>query len=344
MSTKNRTAKKTRKVATKTGSSKKGPAKTTARPKVVTKTTSGENTATAEDAVEVDFTRKFLSRYAPLPDGDRAAFASQCSAEVADALGAQTNSDGVAADARRALKRGERMLAAYPGDIRYSVRRLTFLALAVRELEKKIARQKRDRAGANGSGPTAAAAESTARGARTDLVESLEEVLEGSEAFAADLAATRGHLQNRQGIIDSINLAIALARRVLKTGDPLLKVLIHEHGLSDGLVKAAADAGQRLQDAVDGKPDQGTANDSPEVNRAEGFVLFELRKLKRALDRAHARNNLVERYIPGPAVRAVLGGASSHAATTELSGAGGKSGGQPGTPAGGGPGTPTSQT
>jgi hypothetical protein len=264
-------------------------------PKVSTKETPATVVAT-----------KTLASLTPLTSAARAAFTTQTTTQERAELGARTKSDGVLRDAGTWIP----IIAKYRAKTRYGENRLAFLCESTLALADAMATAKSGRSGAASAGALRNGSITTARVVRDDLLHALQQVTRGS-ADAAEVADAARGAQRDDELAESLSTLADLAEAFLAKAkkDAGAAALAEGASLTASDVDAARAASAALISTGAARVTAGNAraNDTPEVNLAEGTVLAEMRVARRAFENANAIDPTVPRLVPGPATRHVLG-------------------------------------
>lgn len=243
-----------------------------------------------------------------LDDVARAAFAGRFSDAHCDGLGTQTQSALVVNEAIGAIGVALRNFASKPAPMAYAPKRLAWLVECTLSLQAARDEQQKQLGKVASVIADVDKARLSTLAARADLLTALEQLAGAAEADA--LAAARGVTTPDPEIVKSCQSLANLGRAWLARAerDATARVLVECAGLTSAMVEQVAEDAKAFEAARAGKPLEGAKRpfDTPPVNRAEGRVLEELRALMSAFDAAHAKNNLVERWIPGAGTRRVL--------------------------------------
>jgi hypothetical protein len=249
------------------------------------------------------------ARWPALTGGNEALFRAKYTDAKCEKLGADTRSEGVLGEALAFASVMDKALTAHPRELRrYDGQRFAWFLQCIGKLAQERALQE-----AGSSGPAAmAAARDRARTAalagRTEVVDSLEELVEGDEVEEEALSAARGETSNPDRIVASIRSLCTYARGWLARPDQLSRDKVAMSGLTLAEVEHAEQAAATLVNAGAGKTLEGAVivRDAPAVNRIEGRVLLEMRTALRVFNKAKAKNNLIPTLTPGDATRHVL--------------------------------------
>lgn len=260
---------------------------------------------TRADAVLVALT----SKWDTLTNEDRAVLAAKYSDKQCEAKGAETKSEGVLSDALGWVAIIDKELPKYPVELRrYSKARFAWLLECVRKLADERALQK-TKGGAAGVLKVAVdQAVTKALAARREVVDSLEELVEGDGIAETALSGALGSTDRPDRIVASIGTLCAYARQWLGQTDAGAKKRVELAGLTLAEVETAETAAATLAQATAGKTLEGAAivRDSPAVNQIEGRVLLEMRAVMRVFNKANALNKKIPKLVPGKATRSVL--------------------------------------
>jgi hypothetical protein len=256
---------------------------------------------------------KVLAAIAPewpsLTNAQRAAFAARYVDAKCEEQGGRTKSEGVLSEAIGWAPVMGKALKAHPDALRrYSPERFAWYLACARALAdaRAVQEAKGDTAAARRA--QVAKAEKTALDARRELLETLEELVDGDDAEEKALAVAAGTTEGSDRIVASITALATLARAWLGRTEPHAKELVKAAGLHLAEVEAAEAAGEALAAASADKTMEGRVNprDTPPVNRAEGRMLLEMKAAMRVFARANERNKDVPKLVPGEATRHVL--------------------------------------
>ncbi len=266
----------------------------TPKPKALTKETPTTVVAT-----------KTLASLAPLTSAARAAFLAQTTTQERADLGGRTKSDGVLRDAGTWIAQ----IAKFRSKTRYGENRLAFLCESTLALADAIATAKTGRSGAASAGALRNGSIASARAVRDDLLHALQQVTRGS-ADAAEVADAARVAQRDDELAESLSTLADLAEAFLAKAkkDAGAAALAEGASLTASDVDAARAASAALVSSGAARVTAGNARaqDTPEVNLAEGTVLAEMRVARRAFENANAIDPTVPRLNPGPATRNVL--------------------------------------
>jgi len=282
------------------------------KPSKATKPTMAGMPATRADNV----LQALAPKWPALTHAERALFASRYSDAKCEAMGAGTKSEGVLSDALGWAPTIDRALTAYPVELRrYGGARFSWFLGCIDGLAAERAAQQSKGGAAAAMKVLSEKAQKAALAARTELVDSLEELVEGDEKEEAALSAALGSTDRADRIVASLGTLGGYARQWLSRKDERSKSLVKWAGLTLAEVETAENAATALAQAAAGKTLEGAvvARDSPQVNRVEGRVLLEMRAAMRVFNKANARNKHVPRLVPGDASRNAL---ASRAAKT----------------------------
>ena len=276
--------------------------------KVVAKTkTTKAKTSSAKTATEVvkpGPEGKLLLTLTPISDALRAELRAQKSEAACEALGKNTSSAGVYREAGQFAVTMHRTLMAHgPAKVRYGYGLLVWFLECVRVLGVETVRQSSRANAASTSSLTGQLGLEVARENRSSINGLIELVIEGNAELEAGFAAVRGVANSEDDVITSLRSSADFAEKLLTKK----AALAAEFGLTAEDVTAARTAAanavsQRTNRSMDGavKP-----KDDAATNRAEGRVLFEMRRAMRVFNKA-AEKGFGARLVPGPATRNVL--------------------------------------
>jgi len=141
------------------------------------------------------------------------------------------------------------------------------------------------------------------REARNKIHGVIANVVLGNEALEGKFNALRGTADNEDELATSLQRAADLGVE-LRTKKPLLA---SEFGLSEAAIASARAAATNI---IQGRTERSLggaarATDTPATNRAEGRVLFEMRRAMKVFNAA-AEQGYGASLVPGPATRSVL--------------------------------------
>ena len=266
--------------------------------------------------------RGYLGEVPALTDPQRAAFTRQCTAERADELGRRTKAGNVLRDGERFASTMRGALAAPRGGLAYSKPRFRFYLEAVLDLRDHIAKDGERSLTQNDAAVGIAQAREAAVVARETLIERMNGFAAGDTVRTASVAKAAGSTKDDNAILSSLAALLKIARGWLINADPTDQALAESVGVDTGSLDALETARTGLSDAMAKFQGSGgkVYRDSPETNRIEGRVLFEMRYAMTLFEGAHGRDALSPRLIPGPGTRHVL--APSRKATAEEPAAG----------------------
>lgn len=257
---------------------------------------------------------RLLEEQPALTAAQRQAFAARFSEPACEAMGGKTKSDGVLRDALEWAGVMARALRKHPDVLRrYAGARFTWFLECVGQLIDAREAQ----ASAGDTTGLARAREERARkaalAARTELIEALETLVEGDAEAEAALDGTVGSVEKNDALVSSLRGLSSLAGEWLARSDAASRALVESAGLSLHEVGAGEEAADALIAASADKTLEGQVivRDVPEVNRAEGRVLLEMRTALRVFGQAHEKDRRVPRLVPGKATRSVLGSRTS---------------------------------
>jgi hypothetical protein len=250
------------------------------------------------------------AKYPPLGQAQLAAFGSLCSDAKADDLGGRTRAPTVRDTAAKWMLDIDKALGRYPGALAgyvpvrfaYFLDTLGRLATAI-ELDRGRAATVSDARGGVDAEESAAAA------LRAGAVDRLK-------TFAGDRAAPRQALATASRRSDDDKTGAGVLRSLAQLELAWCKpkgaadaILAAAAGLSEEKAAELTAAADRLEDAGSGARTAGSAraNDSPEVNRVEGQMLFEMREARRLFAAAKRRNHVIPALVVPRALYAVFG-------------------------------------
>lgn len=220
------------------------------------------------------------------------------------ALGATTKAQGVAGDAARWAASIDRQLNQYALlTEHYHPKRFSYYLLRLEALVAQITRE----SGRGASKGTARSLEAAALTAAKKARDRLERAV----------AKTSGTWPSAGG--DDVVVAI---RKLVEQASGLRKTrsafLLEIGGLTQACIDEARAAADTLATAGADVTEAGsvTARDSPTVNLLEGWVLEEMKQARDDVDAAREDSPVIERLVPGPATRRVLGNHPKKKATT----------------------------
>lgn len=245
----------------------------------------------------------------PLTQVQRAAFAGRYGDAACEALGGQTKSESVLGDAVAWAPIMDKALRKHPNVLRrYGRVRFAWFLACAEALEAARAEQEGRGGAAAASKAAAAKAQAAALAARSDLVETLEELADGNGDDEAALARALGVTDRPDRLVASLRALAGLARGWLAREEAGYKELVASAGLSIVEIEAAETAAEVLAGAAAGVTMEGrvVTRDTPPVNRLEGRLLFEMKAAQRVFERANARTKEVPRLVPGHGTRRVL--------------------------------------
>ena len=252
--------------------------------------------------------RSLLEALPPLTDAQRSAFTRQCSAEKADDWGTRTKAINVLHDSERFARDIHSALAAPRGGLGYTKPRFRFYLEATLDLRDKIAKDRTRSLAQSTAVVSVEKAHDVALVTRETLIERMHAFAEGDDVRASAVAQAAGSTKDDDAILSSLDALLKLARGWLTKPDPADQALADSVGLDSATLDSFESARTALATAHSTSLGSGGKvwRDSPETNRIEGRVLFEMRYAMRLFEGAHGRDGLSPRLIPGPGTRHVL--------------------------------------
>ncbi len=249
------------------------------------------------------------SKWDTLANEDRAVLAAKYSDKQCETKGAETKSEGVLSDALGWVAIIDKELPKYPVELRrYSKTRFAWLLECVRALADERALQQTKGGAAGVLKVAVEQAVTKALAARREVVDSLEELVEGDAVAEAALSRALGSTVKPDRIVASIGTLCTYARQWLGQADAGSKKRVELAGLTLAEVETAENAAATLAQATAGKTLEGAAivRDTPAVNQIEGRVLLEMRAVMRVFNKANELNKKIPKLVPGKATRGVL--------------------------------------
>jgi len=279
--------------------------------------------ATRADNILLALTPKWPA----LTNDERALLAGKYADKKCEAMGAGTKSEGVLSDSLGWAPIIDKALSTFPPELRrYHGSRFSWYLECVGKLASERTLQQTKGGAAVVLKAVVEKATKTALDTRGELVDSLEELVEGDEAEEAALSGALGSTDRPDRIVTSIGTLSAYGRQWFAREDAASKKKVEWAGLSVAEIEAAENAAAALAQAAAGKTLEGAVivRDSPEVNRIEGRVLLEMRAAMRVFNKANARNKSIPKLVPGDATRNALVSRSTKAAKAPAAPAGDK--------------------
>lgn len=260
------------------------------------------------------------ARYPALGAVDKAAFGRLCADAKADDLGGRTRAPAVRDGAARWMVTMDEALARYPGAlVGYAQARFSYFLVTLARLATAIEIDKGRLVAVSGAKGGAEGERQAASDARTGAIERLTTYAGGRGPELERLATAAGHTDTDDMLANALRSLAELELAWLKSTDPEEKVLVAAAGLSATSAAEVAAAADRLDEAQSGARKAGPArgNDSPDVNRVEGQMLFEMREARRLFAAAKRKNRVVPTLVPPPALRSAFGLSKSGKAAAE---------------------------
>lgn len=266
-------------------------------------------------ALRVDSTSKpreilahLEAKLPPLDPRDRAAFDALFTDEQRSDLGKQTKASAVLECGAAWALAIDAEKAAYPEALKeYSEARLAYLVAKLRELDERIEAQRKKQSKVSGARASADELRREAFVAREDLLLKMKRFAGRRPEQAAALAQATG-TSDGDALGASIAALAELATSWLtKPGDTDARLAKHA-GLTQALVDEVAAKGVAASRgsgaaAIAGKKE---AADAPQVNVAEGAVLFEMLDAYAVFNAVADRAGVVRRLVPTTSVRHVF--------------------------------------
>jgi hypothetical protein len=268
--------------------------------------------------------RSYLGEVPALTDPQRAAFTRQCTAEKADDLGRRTRAGNVLRDGERFATTIRGALAAPRGGLAYSKPRFRFYLEALLDLRDHVAKDGEQSLTQSDAAVGIAQAREAAVVARETLIERMNGFAAGDTARTASVAKAAGSTKDDNAILSALGALLKVARGWLKNADPTDQALAESVGVDTASLDELTTTRTGLADALAKYQGSGgkVYRDSPDTNRIEGRVLFEMRYAMTLFEGAHGRDALSPRLIPGPGTRHVLAPSRKGAAEEPAAGAG----------------------
>ena len=244
-----------------------------------------------------------------LTAAQRGAFSARHGEAACEEMGGRTKSEGVLANALEWTGPMAKAMKKHPQPLRrYGTARFAWFLETIRALaDAREVQQIAD--GATGVARTRAQrAQKSALGARQELVETLEALVEGDDEARDAVGRAAKITDKADSIVAALRALAALGRGWLARNDAASKVLVESVGLALDEITAAELAAGALDAAGADRTIEGrvVVRDLPAVNRAEGRVLLEMRGAMRIFASASEKNREVPRLVPGKATRGVL--------------------------------------
>ena len=252
--------------------------------------------------------RTYVAELPALTDPQRAAFTRQCTAERADELGRRTKAGNVLRDSERFAKVMRAALPAPRGGLAYSKPRFRFYLEAVLDLRDHIAKDGERSLTQNDAAVNVAKARDAALVARETLLERMNAFAAGDDVRAASVSKAAGSTKDDNAILSSLATLLKAAHEWLINADPIDQALAASVGVDTASLDALETARTALSNALSTYQGSGGKvwRDSPETNRIEGRVLFEMRYAMTLFEGAHGRDALSPRLSPTAGTRHVL--------------------------------------
>jgi hypothetical protein len=268
------------------------------------KAAEGKSSKAKEETFKPGPEAKLLLLLSPIADDLRVEFRAQRSEAECEALGKNTSSAGVYREAGQVGVVMHKTLATHgAAKVRYGLGALVWYLETVQALGAEITRQSSRAKAASTSSLTGQLSLDVAREQRSAINELITSIIEGDDVLEASFQAVRGGASSEADLIESLESSADFAETLLTKK----KVLAREFGLTAEDVTAARTAAanakaQRTERSMEGAV---KSKDDAATNRAEGRVLFEMRRAMRIFNAAAAKG-FGERLVPGPATRHVL--------------------------------------
>lgn len=279
--------------------------KKAARPRV--KSTGSSTLSTAR--IDIEQLATLLASLPSPGDLQRRAFRGQFSAERCATLGTKTRASTVeleamrfAQDAAAYLRRPEAV------GLRYTPVRLAWLLECIGALA--AARQQdvaRKTAGSSLKAERSVAAlRAAAIGGELSLT--LQDLAEGDDSLRAELQTARATASPAQDVLALLDAHAHVLEGWLR-GTPELQALLDAARVDASTLTEAKRAAEQLRsERTRAQPAGNTTADSPDVNVAEGRVLYELRLLRKTFRRARERGGdpSIPALNPSPTLRRIF--------------------------------------
>lgn len=240
----------------------------------------------------------------PLAPSLRVALDGQKTAKECETLGANTQGIGVYREAGAWAAQMHITLTQFPVvQEQYGLGVFAYFLENVHTLGLNLGAQKSTHAASSVSSQAGALSLKVGRETRNKLHAVIGNVLLGNEALEGKFNALRGTADNEDEVSTSL-------KRSADFGDELRiqsPELAKEFGLTEALTASARAAAINV---IQGRTDRSLggaarATDTPATNRAEGRVLFEMRRAMKVFNAA-AEQGYGATLVPGPATRGVL--------------------------------------
>lgn len=299
-----------------------------------TKPTNGASSAAFMTRVDT-ILDTLIPKWDTLTNDERRIFTTKYSDAQCEDKGGGTRSEGVLSEAVGWAATIDKALPDFPVELRrYPRARFAWFLECIRALAAERTLQQ-TKGGAAGVLKTAVdQAEKAALTARKEVVDSLEELVEGDATEEDALSNALGSTDRPDRTVASMGTVCAYARRWLTRDDAGSKKRVELAGLTLAEVETAENAAATLVQATAGKTLEGATlvRDSPAVNRIEGRVLLEMRAAMRVFNKANVLNKQIPKLVPGSATRRALvsrSGKGSGEDVAEAPAAGAGNGGAP---------------
>ena len=280
--------------------------KVVAKVEVKTKTTKAKTSSAkaATEAVKPGPEGKLLLALPPINDALRARFRAQRSEASCEVLGKNTSSAGVYREAGQFAGIMHKTLVAHGVEkIGYGFGTLVWFLETTAALGTEVTRQQVRNKATTTVSLTGQVSVEVVRERRNTLHARIESVVEGDATLEARFAAVRGGVASEAELIASLEDGAEFAAELRAE----LPELSAEFGLTAELVASAQTAAANAKARRTDRSMEGAAHahDDAQTNRAEGRVLFEMRRAMRIFNAA-AEKGFGARLVPGPATRHVL--------------------------------------
>lgn len=293
--------------------------------------------ASAAPVTRVDTVLQALTaQWDQLTNDERRVFEAKYSDAQCETKGGGTRSEGVLSEGVGWVATIGKALPEFPVELRrYSRSRFAWLLECLRKLADERALQQTSGGAAVVLKTAVEQREKAASAARRELVDTLEELVEGDAPEEEALSNALGLTDRPDRIVASIGTLADYARTWLARTDAVSRKRVELASLTQAEVETAENAAAALAQATAGKTLEGTAivRDSPAVNRIEGRVLLEMRAAMRVFNKANALNKRIPKLVPGSATRRALVSRSGKGSGDDVAEAPAAGAGNGGTPA-----------
>jgi hypothetical protein len=249
---------------------------------------------------------RLLARWPALTEAQRAAFRSFFSDEQADELGKKSRAADVRDEGARWAVLIDAALREYPSALpRYTPVRFAYYLECLQALHDAIVAEETKRAQRGEARDSAQTAREEALEVRQELRSTLRTYAGGRKEERAAIAKAYGTIDTDDNLAGSLKKLADLGEKWLGRKDESSRILAENTGLTKDLVdKARRCAGALTAKGADVSLEgRATVKDTPAINRIEGRFTWEMLEAGRLFAEANQKNPLVQKLVPGPAVR-----------------------------------------